>query len=339
MNPAHLPKPDVSGGCAQLAEISLPVRAGSEFMQGRLLRAVAVASPQAAIWAIGRIVLVAAVIGTCGGPWHGPPCSMREPRAGASPAAYCHGMPDGQQRNNARVFISYARETAEVAEEIARALDGCGMEVRVDQLQMPPGEPWLRHLDHAIGRAQVFVAVLPGDAQGGHLAQWADAARAIQRRGTDVVPVVLPPAGIRDLAGWPAIEYAGPDADTRLADRIRLCARIDLADFAGPRLEALVSDLLQRQGWIIASRARLPDAGYDIRAVRSTRPDHGWPAESLIEIKAYRHGRVSVREIHRLAAVVREYEGTAGLLDRPEFLGGCDLWEGWDSCITETAPR
>jgi Restriction endonuclease len=188
------------------------------------------------------------------------------------------------------------------------------MEVRVDQPQMPPGESWLRHLDHAVGQARVFVAVLPADAQGSHLAQWADAARAVQRRGTDVVPVLLPPAGIRDLAGWPAIEYAGPDAGVRLADRVQLCAAIDLADFSESRLEALVSDLLQRQGWSIASRARLPDAGYDIRAIRSTRPDNGWPAESLIEIRAYRHGRVSVREIHRLAAVVRQHEGTAGLL-------------------------
>jgi hypothetical protein len=75
-------------------------------MQGRLLRAVAAASPQAAIWAIGRIALVTALIGTCAGYWDGSACSLLEPGAGGGLAAYCHGMPDGRQRNTAGVFIN-----------------------------------------------------------------------------------------------------------------------------------------------------------------------------------------------------------------------------------------
>jgi len=43
------------------------------------------------------------------------------------------------------------------------------------------------------------------------------------------------------------------------------------------------------------------DEGYDLRAVREVRPDINWSAEFLVQVKAYRHRRVSVAERYRLA--------------------------------------
>jgi hypothetical protein len=139
-------------------------------------------------------------------------------------------------------------------------------------------------------------------------------AGAVQRRGTAVIPVVLPPADIHDLAGWPAIEYTGPDAASQVADRVRFCAAIDLTSLSESRLEALVSDLLQRLGWTITSSTGGADEACDLRITRMASPDVNWPTESLVEVKAYRHGRASVGAIAQLAEQVRYHHGTAGLL-------------------------
>jgi Restriction endonuclease/TIR domain len=264
---------------------------------------------------IAWCVVVALTVGAmrAGGSALLAPSVERGARAG--PAAYCRAMPGDKPPSRRTVFISFTYEAAPVAGEIERALGADGMDVRADRADLPQGETWLRHLDHAVTGAGSFIAVLvgaPRDAiRTGH---WAEAARAVQRRGIDVVPVVQPAAGIDSLAGWPVVEYAGPDASRLVADRVRLGAAIDLAGVTGPVLEALVSDLLQRIGWTIAPGAGRGDEGYDLRITREPGPDINWPPESLVEIKAYRDHRVSVSAISQLASVVQRHQDTAGLL-------------------------
>jgi hypothetical protein len=247
----------------------------------------------------------------------GPPLRAAHGEPGACPgsAAYCRGMPDDHPPSRRRVFISFAYDAAPAAGEIERTLSDDGMDVWNDRVELPLGESWLRQLDQAVTGAGAFVLVLAGaqpDAAGSE--QWTEAVRAVQRRGIDVVPVVQPASGIDSLAGWPVIEYAGPDASRLVADRVRLGAAIDLAGMRGSVLEALVSDLLRQTGWTIAPGAIQPDEGYDLRITHEPGPDVGWPAETLVQVKAYRDRRVSVNTVSQLASVVRSHQGTAGLL-------------------------
>ena len=283
-------------------------------MLERLHHAEAAGSTRDIMLVVWCVIVALAVVQACASRPASPgmPC---EPGARAGLAAYCRGMPDDHPSSSPGVFISYAQTGAAVAGEIARALGADGIDVWIDRADLPQGQSWLRHLGHVVTGAGAFVAVLAGTSRdASRTEEWAGAARAVQRRGIDVVPVVLPPADIDSLAGWPVIEYAGPDASRLVADRIRLGAAIDLAGFSGSRLEALVSDLLQRMGWTIASGAPRPDEGYDLRVTRAARPGSGWPTESLVQIKAYREGRVSVSTISQLAYVVRRHQGTTGLL-------------------------
>jgi Restriction endonuclease/TIR domain len=280
-------------------------------MLERLRRADAAGSAQDIMLIVWCVIAAVAVVQACASR----PDLPREPGARAGLAAYCRGMYDDHPSSSPRVFISYAQDGASVAGEIARALNADGIDAWIDRADPPQGQPWLRHLGHAVTGAGAFVAVLAATSRdASRTEEWAAAARAVQRRGIDVVPVALPQADIDSLAGWPVIEYAGPDASRLVADRVRLGAAIDLASFSGSRLEALVSDLLQRMGWTIASGAARLDEGYDLRITRAARPGINWPTESLVQIKAYRDRRASVSTISQLAYVVRRHQGTAGLL-------------------------
>jgi len=135
-----------------------------------------------------------------------------------------------------------------------------------------------------------------------------EVAAALDRRGIDVVAVAIPPPALQDLAGRPVLEYAGPSASERLADRIELGAVIDFNSLSPGQFEALVAELLVRYGYDTTQAAER-DSGYDLRTVR---PQDG--AEVLVEVKAYRpNSRVSVSEIQRLAALVRQ-RGAHGML-------------------------
>jgi hypothetical protein len=263
------------------------------------------------IWCV--LFAVTVMLAQAGAPHR--PAASGEPRTCPGRAAYCRDMPDDHLPSRRRVFISFTYDAAPAAGEIERTLRGDGMDVWNDQVELPLGESWLRHLDHALARVGAFIVVLAGsrpDAAGA--GQWNAAARAVQRRGIDVIPVVHPASGIDELAGWPVVEYSGPDASQVVADRVRFGAAIDLAAMRGPALEALVSDLLQQTGWTIASSATRPDDGYDLRITQEPGPDVNWPAETLVQVKAYRDRRVSVNTISQLASVVQTHHGTAGLL-------------------------
>jgi hypothetical protein len=166
------------------------------------------------------------------------------------------------------------------------------------------------HVRSAVEQADTFVLVV-SQASSHHVADWAQAAAALDRRGIDVVPVAVPPPTIQDLAGRPVIEYVGPSAGEHLANRIELGAVIDLNSLNGMQFEALTAELLTRLGYhaVHLEGPAVSDKGYDL-AVHGSQDGE----EILVQVKSYRRsGRVSVNDIRYLAGVVLE-RGAHGLL-------------------------
>ena len=226
--------------------------------------------------------------------------------------AYGHDVPDNRLMTGRHVYLSYVQEDSGKAGEIARDLEQRGIAVLLDRADIAWGESWAAHVRSAVETADTFVLVVSQDSSR-HVGDWEEAAAALDRRGIDVVAVAVPPPVIQDLAGRPVLEYAGPSAGERLADRIELGAVIDFGSLSGEQFEALVAELLTRYGTNTvraAERTAEGDSGYDLRAVHDSQDGE----EILVEVKAYRRsGRVSVNEIQRLAALVRE-RGAHGML-------------------------
>ncbi len=219
-------------------------------------------------------------------------------------------MPDNRLLTGRHVYLSYVREDDGAAGEIARDLEQRGVAVRLDRADIAWGESWADHVRRAVEQADTFVLVVSQDSSH-HVADWAQAAAALDRRGIDVVPVAMPPPAIQDLAGRPVLEYAGPSPGERLADRIELGAVIDLDSLNWMQFETLTTELLTRLGYhpVEVEGADVSDKGYDL-AVHGSQDGE----EILVQVKSYRRsGRVSVNDIRSLARVVLE-RGAHGLL-------------------------
>jgi hypothetical protein len=123
-------------------------------------------------------------------------------------------MPDNSPLPGRHIYLSFTQEDDGTAAEIARALERRGIAVRLDRADIAWGESWADHLRSAVEQADTFVLVVSQDSSR-HVHDWAQAAEALDRRGIDVVAVAVPPPAIRDLAGRPVLEYAGPSAGVR----------------------------------------------------------------------------------------------------------------------------
>lgn len=214
-------------------------------------------------------------------------------------------MPDETLAAERRVFLSYAQRDSGAVDEMAYVLEQRGLSVWLDRSEIAWGESWVARIRNAVEAADTFVLVV-SQASPDRVSEWEEAVAALDRRGIDVVPVVLPPPALRDLAGRPVLQYAGPSAGERLADRIELGTAIDSNRLSPMQFEAFAADLLTRYGYDTTYAAR-PDPGYDLRAVRDGE-------EILVQVKAYRPGsRVSVSVIQHLAALVLQ-RGVHGML-------------------------
>jgi hypothetical protein len=219
-------------------------------------------------------------------------------------------MPDNSLLVGRHVYLSFTQEDDGTAGEIARDLEQRGIAVRLDRADIAWGESWADHLRSAVEQTDTFVLVVSQDSSR-YALDWAQAAEALDRRGIDVVAVAVPPPVIQDLAGRPVLEYAGPSAGKRLADRIELGV-MDLDSLSGMQFEALAAELLTRYGYhsIQVEEPAAGDKGYDLRAVHGSQDGE----EILVQVKSYRRsGRVSVNDIRDLAGVVLR-SGAHGLL-------------------------
>jgi hypothetical protein len=106
------------------------------------------------------------------------------------------------QRRQMTIFISYAHEDAQVASEIAAALDSLGLRPWIDEREVQPGESFLKRMSEGLSAADYVVVLFSGASLRSHWVEreWMS---SLARRDPIVVPVRLDtseiPVLIRDL--------------------------------------------------------------------------------------------------------------------------------------------
>lgn len=105
-------------------------------------------------------------------------------------------------RPRGRIFISYASETATLAEDIAAALVVEGHDVFFDRASLPPGEPYGDHIRDEISRSDVFVILVSSEIlkeESYVLTELKVAKQTLARHTTQILPVVILPVDYRKL--------------------------------------------------------------------------------------------------------------------------------------------
>lgn len=86
------------------------------------------------------------------------------------------------------VFLSYAREDTVAAHQIRLDMESAGCRVWIDK-RVAPGEAWMREIESAIDRSDVFVALVSRAAYESYYVR-AEQLRA-KRKGKRIIPVIL----------------------------------------------------------------------------------------------------------------------------------------------------
>lgn len=143
-----------------------------------------------------------------------------------------------------RVFISYSRDDAARADEVAADLEGRGFEPLMDRRSLPFGEEWKAELGRLIATADAVAWLLSPASIGSQWCRWEIA--EVERRAKKLVPVLLAPTPIAELP-----ESIG---------RLQILPREGVFD---PKLDAekLAAALSADHGWLrghtrIGDRAR-----------------------------------------------------------------------------------
>jgi TIR domain/YARHG domain len=62
-----------------------------------------------------------------------------------------------------RTFVSYSRQDADFALRLGKDLRDAGVDLWIDQLDIPPGRPWDREVEDALKRCEVLIVILSAD--------------------------------------------------------------------------------------------------------------------------------------------------------------------------------
>ncbi|WP_198351767.1 restriction endonuclease [Streptomyces typhae] len=133
---------------------------------------------------------------------------------------------------------------------------------------------------------------------------------SMDQRGVDVIPVILGSGSVpQPLRGRAGVTMAHGEASIgELTQRIEKGRAIDLLDLRSADFENLVEDLLRSEGFDVIAFSRSGDRGYDFLA-RTPGTDNTPPIEYVVQVKAYRHSRVSVAAVHEIAQKVARAGG------------------------------
>ncbi len=88
-----------------------------------------------------------------------------------------------------RVFVSYSRRNASVAERLALDLDGSGFEAFLDKHDILPGEPWQERLRRLIEGSDSVVFLLSPESVASEVCDWE--VNEAERIGKRLIPVVI----------------------------------------------------------------------------------------------------------------------------------------------------
>ncbi|MFF4590966.1 TIR domain-containing protein [Streptomyces sp. NPDC001388] len=208
------------------------------------------------------------------------------------------------------VFISYSHKDSLDATRIADALAQRGFTVK-NPSEIPLGADWVAALSDSLDSADSVVVLISSPS----IWQEKEISHALDRRGVDVIPVLLKPEPIPEsLANRTVVDMTQKEVSIDdLARRIQIGHSLDLLDMSPLDFENLVRDILESEGFGILHAPITSDYGYDLIA-RSPGDDTTSPKEYAIQVKAYQNSRVSVASLHRVAEEAIEKASKRNLL-------------------------
>ncbi|MGW5868339.1 restriction endonuclease [Streptomyces sp. NPDC055239] len=133
---------------------------------------------------------------------------------------------------------------------------------------------------------------------------------SMDQRGVDVIPVILGSGPVpQPLRGRAGVTMTHGEASIgELTRRIERGRALDLLDLRPANFKNLVEDLLRSEGFDVIAFSGAGDRGYDFVA-KTPGTDKMPPIKYVVEVKAYRHSRVSVAAVHEIAQKVARAGG------------------------------
>jgi Holliday junction resolvase-like predicted endonuclease len=232
----------------------------------------------------------------------------------------------GDEVATRRVFISYANDDSSIAMRIAKALSDAGIRVVNRTWEVSAGTDLVNLLHDSIRTSDVVVALIsPASIR----SRWVNEelrlafSKDLDMRGAELIPVLVEP--VETLPELPHDRVIDITADLPAGVRqiVADVSTVQKADFSklDPRtFEGFVADLLSSVGFTSVER-NVPAEGrggeIDIHGIYERIDPFGRPETEhwIVEVKQYRHGRVSVNAIQQLAEhLLSAPSGSRGLL-------------------------
>ena len=131
-------------------------------------------------------------------------------------------LPTATSLRKFKVFLSYARLDKEFAKRIVGALESRGIEVKIDERDLPLAEEWQRELLEFIREADAFVFIVSEVSVDRPWCKWEIGEAA--RLGKRLAPVVLEPVAVQRLPealrAIQLIEFVPPNSFEERADQL-----------------------------------------------------------------------------------------------------------------------
>lgn len=198
----------------------------------------------------------------------------------------------------ARVFLMYASTDRPTAETLGFALRGRGIDVLLVDWLTAGRDDIAQTLLASVRARDVVVVVLSSEAA--RTADSEDLDRALSSRDVDIVPVVIADVDLPER--FSALQVMdlrsmGSEEIAQLAERIAISSSIDVRDMDPPQFEALVMDLLAREGFGVVHRS--PQDEFDFYLER--RSFETTLERIAVQVKTYGRARASVAALTAFA--------------------------------------
>ncbi|OUL35968.1 TIR domain-containing protein [Nostoc sp. 106C] len=213
-----------------------------------------------------------------------------------------------------QVFVSYAIADREAARAIVRGLRSHNLNVWLDDNQLYPRSNWAESMRSAVSASAYFLLLVSKHLVNSHWVskETEDVLKELQNRDITFLPILLEDCDIPpSLATYQCFDMRSGIEDNleKLANALRFTAEIDFEKLSPQTFEQLVTDLLQKLGFInLQSESQQSDSGID--AIVEFRHKDPFGAENrevyAVETKFYRDSRADLRTLQQLIGYVKK---------------------------------
>ncbi|RCJ32478.1 hypothetical protein A6770_18880 [Nostoc minutum NIES-26] len=212
-----------------------------------------------------------------------------------------------------QVFVSYASADKAVARTIVEGLRSQDINVWLDDYELYPERHWAESIRSAVSASAYFLLLLSKNLVNSHWVSKETEAvlKELQNRDITFLPVLVEDCDIPpSLATYQCFDMRSGIEENleKLANALRSTAKIDFEKLSPHTFEQLVTDLLQKLGFInLQSKSKQSDSGID--AIVEFRQKDPFGAENreiyAVETKFYRDSRADLRTLKQLIGYVK----------------------------------